>query len=613
MQTRLFKILISLILGFVSLTAGAEEVTFVGKAPSAVAVGDRFQLTYTLSNADSRDIRLAEIDGFDILVGPSMSRSSSTQIINGQISQSSSTTFTYILKAQKEGTFRIEGASVYVSGEKLTSNALTIEVSNDGGSQQSQQGGQQSPDNSGVRSSVVDGAAGSDIIVTQSLTKSSVYPGESVELVTKVYTRVDIESASVSEAPKLTEFVTQDMEPNSTPNREQVNGYIYTSQEVSRQVLIPQKSGRITIEPIEFEFIVKKRVGGGGRGFFDDFFSEVQRVRQRVKSKSVSINVKELPAGKPAGFSGGVGSFNFNVSVSPQEVKTDNSVQVKVSVSGTGNLKLLSLPKPQFHSDFDTFDPKETNDVKVVTAGYKGTKSAEYLIIPRHDGEFTIPEMTFSFFDPSQGRYVTQKQGPFTIKVEKGEGQSSSGVVSFSGGSREQVKYIGKDLRYMRTAYEKLQPSRTFFLWSPAFFACTLIPLAILIVLFFIYRKRIRDNANMAQVKMRKANKQARRRLKQAAKYIKDNKREAFFDEVMRALWGYLSDKLTLPLSDLTKDNAIEEMQHHNIDDKAAAEFMSLLDSCEFARYAPTELSESMESVYNKALEVIGKMDNNIK
>lgn len=607
---KVFKILTCLLLGFVALKANAADVTFSGSAPSNVTVGDRFKLTYTLQNADSRDIRLASIDGFDNLMGPSISQSSSTSIINGQISQSSSITFTYILKAQKAGDFTIQGATIIVDGKKMTSNALSIHVSeNNGQSNQASTPNQAQQSNQTITN--VEGN-NSDIIVTQTLSKSSVYPGESVELITKVYTRVDIESISISESPKMTEFVAQDIDPNRTPNREIVNGIAYNSQEVLRQVLFPQKSGKITIEPIELEFVVKKRVSGG-RGFFDDFFSQIQMVRQKVKSKPATLNVKELPADKPAGYSGGVGNFTFNVNVSPLEVKADNSVQVKVSVSGNGNLKLISLPKPQFHSDFDTFDPKETNDLKVSGIGYKGTKSAEYLVIPRHEGEFTIPEMTFSYFDLSKGKYVTLTQGPFTLKVGKSDNTNNGDVVSFSGGSREQVQYIGKDLRYIRTIAEPLNEKGSFFIWSPLFFACILIPLFILIVFFFIYRKKIHDNANIDKVKMRKANKQARRRLKQAAKYIKENKREAFFDEVMRALWGYLSDKLTLPLSELTKDNAKEEMQQHNIQETSANEFMELLDACEFARYAPAELSDSMDSIYNRAIEVIGKLEGNKK
>ena len=275
---------------------------------------------------------------------------------------------------------------------------------------------------------------------------------------------------------------------------------------------------------------------------------------------------------------------------------------------------IKNMQKPEFNADFDTFDPNETNQLTVSASGYKGTKTAEYLVIPRHEGEFEIPAMKFTYFDVNKKQFVTEVQGPFKLNVLKGDGTSDAqGVVKFSGGSREEVQYIGGDLRYLRTANEPLRTKGKFFLGSTLFYILIIVPILILLVLFVIYRKRINDLANMDKVKVRKANKQAKKRLKKAALFIKENKREAFFDEVMRALWGYLSDKLTLPLSELTKDNAKEEMQHHNISVEIADEFMQLLDSCEFARYAPAELSDSMQNVYEKAVDIIGRMNDNIK
>lgn len=592
----------------------ADDVVFEGRAPASVAVGSNFNLSYTV-NAKGSDIRLPDVDAFQILMGPSTSTSSQTSITNGQITTSRSTTFTYVLKAKKEGDFTIAPATVTVDGKQYQSNELKISVSAAGIQSQAStnQNSGQSQRNSSQSTSQQQGSA-ADIIVTQTLNKSSVYLGEGVELVTKIYTRVDLSSISDITPPSLTEFVAQDMSPDQLNfQREVVDGVVYQSAVAMRKILIPQKSGKLTIDPISYEFVVKKRTRGSGNGFFDSFFDNVQLVRQNVKSKAVTLNVKPLPEGKPSNFSGGVGKFKFNVSVSPQELEANNSVSVKVSLSGEGNLKLATMPKPQFHSDFDTFDPQETSNLTTTVSGYKGTRTAEYLVIPRREGEFEIPQMKFSYFDIEQGKYVTQSQGPFTLKVSKGQGDSSSGTVTFATGGRESVQYIGTDLRYLHVRADDLEPRGEFFLGSAAFYASLGVPLAILIIFFFAYRKRIRDNANLDLVKMRKANKTARKRLKQAAKMIKENRREAFFDEVMRALWGYLSDKLTLPLSELTKDNAKEEMQRHNIDSAVADEFMELLDTCEFARYAPAEVSKSMDEVYAQAANVIGKIDGNIK
>ena len=604
---RLLRNILCLLAMLVPLTAMAAEVKVEGRVRSHVSVGERFQLSYTVS-ADASDIRIADVEDFDVLMGPSVSRSSSTSITKGKISSSKSTTFTFILKANKVGTYTIGSATVEVDGKQYSSNTLNINVV-DGETDNDNQNYSQSTSRGEV--SLPKGQV-PDILLVQNLSKSTVYEGEPVDLVTSIYTRVGIESISLSSSPKLVEFITEEVESNDNGNREVIDGVVYQAAEIKRQILFPQKSGKFTIEPIECECVVKRRVGGGG-GFFDDIFGQVQMVKQKVKSKSLSITVKELP-NRPAMTSGGVGVFRFDVAVNPLEVKADNSVQVKVSVSGTGNLKLVTLPKPEFNTDFDTFEPSETNQMTVSSAGYKGTKTAEYLVIPRHEGEYVIPEMKFTYFDLNKKQFVTLTKGPFTLNVLKGEGSSDSqGVVKFSGGSREQVQYIGGDLRYLRLKEEPLKQKGEFFLGSGLFWCLIIVPLLALVVFVLMYRKRLNDMANMDKVKVRRANKQAKRRLKTATKFIKENKREAFFDEVMRALWGYLSDKLTLPLSDLTKDNAKEEMKRHNIPSEMADEFMQLLDTCEFARYAPAELSESMQNVYDKAVDVIGRMNDNIK
>ncbi|MBR6250176.1 MAG: protein BatD [Bacteroidales bacterium] len=606
-----FRILLTLLSVALSHQIWADDVTFQGSAmPSVVQVGENFRVTYSV-NASGSDMHMADNDAFAILMGPSTSTSMSTQIINGQISTSRSTTYTYVLKAQKVGEFTIEPASVTVGGKKMQSNAITVKVveagqntnQNNGGAQQQGNAGQNMPQQAQSGKS-------DDIIIVQQLNRSTLYEGEAAELVTKVYTTASLTQISDVTPPKLTEFVKLDVDNQGIQfHQEQYNGKLYQAAVLSKQIIIAQKSGKIQIEPITYEFVVKQR-SRRGSSFFDAFFDDVQLVRRSVKSNTLTVNVKPLPAnGRPSNFSGGVGNFKFNVSVSPTEVETDNSVQVKVSVSGDGNLKLLTLPKPQIHSDFDTFDPNTNNDLKNTAQGYHGTTSAEYLIIPRREGQFEIPALNFTYFDPQKDKYVTLTQGPFTINVSKGANSgNNSGVVSFQGGSRDKVEYIGRDLRYLHNGTE-LSRANEFFLGSALFFACLLCPLAIFIVFFIIYRKHIKDNADLGRVKMRKANKVARRRLKQAAKYIKAQKREAFFDEVMRALWGYLSDKLTLPLSELTKDNAREEMKQHNIDDAAADEFMAILDACEFARYAPAEVSDSMDDIYGRAENVIGKME----
>lgn len=606
-QMNIFKWLACLIVMLMPLSAFCDNTQFVGRAPSTVRVGEKFQLTYS-ANAKASGIRLGDTDAIDILMGPSVSQSSSISVTNGQMTQTVDYSFTYIVKAKKEGKITIPLASVSVNGQQIQSNAVTINVIEANANVPSNQGTQQGSDSRTSQST----GSGNDLIVVQSVNRSSVYEGEPITLTTKVFTRVQLQELSDVKQPELTQFVSSNIDNIQRPQwqQEMRDGVLYQSAVFSRQLLVPQKSGKITISPIEYEFVVKERTRNMGGSIFDDFFdSGVQYVRRKVRSNAITLDIKALPQSNSK-TSGGVGDFKFDVSLSPTEVQTDNSVQIKLTVSGEGNLKLLTLPKPEFHSDFDTFDPSETSSLEATASGFKGSRTAEYLIIPRREGDFEIPEIKFVYFNPQQGKYITKTQGPFTIHVTKGDGNGSNngGQVAFSGGSREQVQYIGKDIRYVHTDTE-VNIKNDFFLFSPLFFLCIILPLGIFVAIFLIYRRKVADSMNVSGVKRRRANKAAMKRLKKASQYMKEQKREAFFDEVMRALWGYLSDKLTLPLSVLTKDNAKEEMQKHNISDDAADAFMQLLDTCEFARYAPVEMAESMENVYEQAENVIGQIE----
>ena len=605
--------LIAFCLGGIT-SAWADDVTAECSAPQQVAAGRNFQVAYSI-NTGAESITTPEMDGFTVLMGPSTMTSSNHSFINGKVQSSRQTTFTYVVRATKAGTYTIPAAKITAGGKTYTSNSVKVTVVEGGTQSQSGNSGSsssQSIQGNGLNSRI---SQSDDLFIRQSLTRSTVYEGEATELVTRVYARVSLQSLSDVKYPKLAEFVSNDVGSQSiTFKTEYVDGKEYQVGELSRKVIIPQKSGKITIEPTEAEFVVRRRVRSSG-SIFDDFFgNDTQLNSQRIRSGSVTLTVKPLPDGKPTGFSGGVGQYKFHVDVTPSETTVDNSVQVRVSVEGQGNLKLLTMPKPQFHQDFDTFDPSSKNDVNPCATGFTGKRTDEYLIIPRRDGQFEIPQLQFTYFDPQKGQYVKLTQGPFTINVAKGDGKSNnqSGAISFAGSGPEKITYTGSDLRYLHKM-GATSAKDNFFVLSGLFWTLTILPIAILAALTVVYRKRMYDNANVSLVKSRKANKTARKRLKQAARYIKEEKREAFFDEVMRALWGYLSDKLTLSLSELTKDNARDKMAEHGVAPEAADEFMSLLEECEFARYAPASVTSTMDEVYNKAADVIEKIEANKK
>ncbi len=620
-EMKLKTLITCLLMAFVPIVASADDdISLVGQAQQTVIVGNKFKVRYTLNNAKSTDIREGECEAIEKLFGPSYATSSNVSIVNGQISSTSTVTFEYVYKATKVGSYSISPASITIDGTRYTSNAIKLNIVEEGSSSSQSSSSQSSQSSSGSSSSSSSASLPQgeipDIMIRQTLNRTSVYEGEAVVLNTKIYTRVDLNSISDIKSPELSEFLAQDLFNGAlTFEREVVDGVVYNSALAMSKVLIPQKSGTIKIDPITYEFIVKQRTSSRGGGFFSGFFDDVQLVRRSVKSNSLSIKVKPLPDGKPHNFSGGVGDMKFSVSVSPTEVDADNSVQVKVSVSGEGNLKLVTLPKPQFHSDFDTFDPSETSNLEATQKGFKGSRSAEYLIIPRVAGEFEIPALQFSYFNPSTGKYQTLTQGPFTVTVNKGDGTAtqSGGVAKAVQGQGSTVVYNAYDLRYLHTADQDVKKRASFFILSPEFFGLCGILLVIFALCVAYFVKRNKDQHNVSGVKMRRANKAARRRLKLAAKLSKENKREAFFDEVMRALWGYLSDKLALPLSELTKDNAKDEMQRYGIDTEAADKFMALLDDCEFARYAPADMTKPMDEIYRQATEVISLIDSNIK
>ncbi len=593
-----------------SFMATGQEVVFQGQAQSSVLLGEKFQLVYTLNTTGS-DLRLPDLDDFQILMGPSTSKSYSMTSINGVMKQETTLSFTYILKSNKEGRLTIPPASIVVKGEKIMSNPVVINVvKGDARSAASGDEGSSSREEAGNLSS-------EDLFVTQTLNKSSVYQGEGVVLTTRIYTRLNIDGISDIKQPELSQFVVQDLiGPEAIQwNVENVNGRTYNVGVYQSKVLLPQKSGKITIEPIDFEFMVKQRVARRSSSIFDDFFESNQRlVKSRVKSKPLSLTVKSLPTPEPESFTGGVGNFNMKVTLSKDKVKADDGITLKLDVTGEGNLRILEGPKLKFPTDFDIYDPKVSSNLNVSGLGAKGTKTFEYLIIPRHAGTYSIPAIEFSFFNPSDGRFKTVSAGPFNIEVEKGDASTGSSAQSFRGSnSREEVKYLGQDIRFIKNSSEGLNPIGSFILGSFGFTLGIIVPLALFVLALLLYRKRMFEDANVHLVKNRKATKIARKRLVAASRFLKEDKKEAFYDEVMRALWGYLSDKLNLPLSELTKDNAKAEMLKHGVEEPLSSQFMEVLDNCEFARYAPSAVSGTMADLYQKTMDIISELENQIK
>lgn len=588
----------------------AEQVRLTADAPDVVVSGDQFRLVFTVNSQDIKDFRAPSISGFDVLMGPTSSRQSSIQIINGKRTSNSSTTFTYILMAGKEGTYTVPAASVEVDGKKIFSNSLQIKVlppdktsggANDGG-------GSASSSRSQMAGSRI---TNEDLFITATASKTKVHEQEAVLLTYKVYTLVNLRQL-LGKMPDLKGFHTQEVElpQQKTFSLEHYKGRNYNTTVWSQYVLFPQQTGKLEIPSITFEGVVAQQTVSDNP--FDAFFNGggYVEVKKKIYTPRVTIDVQPLPT-KPAGFSGAVGEFNLTSNINTTDAKTNDAITLKLALSGTGNMKLISAPDIKFPQDFEVYDPKATDNLKLTGAGLSGTKTFEYLVIPRHAGEFKIPAVEFIYFDLKSNSYKTLKSEEYTIKVAKGEGNSDQVIADFT--NKESVKMLAKDIRFIKLGDTSIKPKGTFFFGTAAYWLWYLVPFILFVAFVIIYRKQARENANVAKMKTKKANKVAARRMKLAGKLLADGKKNEFYDEVLKALWGYISDKLNIPVSQLSKDSIETRLSDRGVSEELVKEFIGTLNECEFARYAPGDESEAMDKVYNAAVEIISKMENSIK
>ena len=589
----------------------ADKVRFVAEAADVVVSGDQVRLVFTVNSQDIKDFRAPSIKGFDVLMGPSRSQQSSIQIINGKRTSNSSTAFTYILLAGSPGTYTIPAASVEVNGEKVFSNAISIKVL-----PPDQNSGNSGNNGGGSASSSRSQAAGSrisanDLFITATASKTTVHEQEAILLTYKVYTVVNLRQL-YGKMPDLKGFHTQEVElpQQKTFTLEHYKGRNYNTTVWSQYVLFPQQTGKLEIPSITFDGVVAQQTVSDDP--FDAFFNGggYVEVKKKITTPKVVINVQPLPA-KPAGFSGAVGEFKLASSINATDVKTNDAVTIKLTLSGTGNMKLIGTPEVKFPQDFEIYDPKVTDDYKLTNSGLTGTKTFEYLAIPRHAGNFTIPTVEFTYFDLKSNSYKTLKTEAYNLKVAKGQGNADQVISDFT--NKESVKMLGKDIRFIKLGDSSLRPKGDFFFGTVGYYLCYLIPLLLFVVFAVIYRQKALENANVAKVKTKKANKVATRRMKLAGKLLAENKKNEFYDEVLKALWGYISDKLSIPVSQLSKDNIEAELTNYGVQEALIAEFIGVLNECEYARYAPGNENEAMDKVYSASVEVISKMENSIK
>lgn len=592
----------------------ADDVVFKATAPSQVIVGKPFQLTYSV-NQRSKDLRAPEMPDFDVLAGPYQSTSSSTSFVNGKRTSSFSQTYTYTLMAQRTGTFTIAPASIRVSGDEYTSNGVRITVLP--ADEQPQQTQQSAGAGTGQRQSQQSNHSGSvsseNLFIRTIVSKTRVHEQEAILLSYKLYfAGVDVaQFTNNTKIPEFTGFLKQDLEQGEIQTElEHYNGRNYQTATLYRTLLYPQHSGDIKIDPASFEAVLRVQTRAQVRSIFDDFFGTYTNVTRTVSAPGVTIHVDALPGGKPAGFSGGVGHFTLTPSISQTELQTNDAVTIRLDISGTGNMKLLKTPAIDWPEGFEPYDPKVTNNFKTTTAGVSGTKSIEYLAIPRASGDYTIPAVTFSYFDTHDDSYKTLTTPEYTIHVKKGANEQAGNAVVNNYVNKEDIKQLGSDIRYINTTLPTLRTKSA----SPveygsiAFCMLYFVPLCVALLLFILFRKQIKENADITRVRYKRANKVAQKRLKKAGKLLKDNQKEAFYEEIERAAWTYLSDRLSIPTADLNKDNIASILREKGVSDELIKEVNNVLSTAEFARYAPSS-DHAMDDLYKTTNQLIDQLE----
>ena len=592
-----------------SLPALADKVGITADAPDVVVSGDEFRISFTINSSKAKNFSAPAMDGFDVLMGPSRSISSSTRIINGKMTSSSNITYTYNLMAQKEGDYEIAPATVQVNGKTYKSNSLRIKVLPPDSNAPASKGG-----NSGGTSRSASKSVGSnDLFITATVSKTNVYEQEALLLTYKVYTRVNLQTLR-GDMPDLKDFHTQEV---ALPRQKQFKlehykGSNYNTTIWSQYVLFPQRSGKLTIPTITFEGEVA--VKNESIDPFDAFFSGLDAystVKKRIPAPSLSINVKPLPAGRPDNYSGGVGHFDMTSEITGTNIKTNDAVTLRIILSGTGNMKLMGEPEPEWPADFEVYDPKTENNFNMTSRGLSGTKVIEYLAIPRHPGDFNLPPVEYSYFDTQSGKYRTLSTPPYKIHVEKGEGTSEQVVADFV--NKEDLKILGKDIRYIKKGGGAIRMKDHFLYGSTKCYMFYITPLILFIILILIYRRQALENANTTLLRTKKAGKVADKRLKKAAGYMRSNDVAGFYDELLKALWGYVGDKLSIPVSQLGRENVQEKLSTRGVSEEIIKEFLTTLDDSEFARYAPGDPAENMDKHYKKSAEIIEKLEDSIK
>jgi hypothetical protein len=574
---------------FLMQTIAGQDITIKVDYPRVVKPGEQFTIMWTI-NSGGGEFSGPAFDGFYKLVGPQTSYSSSTQINNGKVSQQTTYSYIYYIQAMNPGKFVLGPAVFKYKNKDYKSDSLYIEVVNDASS----------------------GQTNSDIFIKLNLSRNEVYLGEHIIASVKLYTRVDLSGLNEVKFPAFNGFLKENLQtpPLSSLQRENVNGEIYGTGLVQQFLLYPQITGEITVDPVEITALLQQK-SGQTDPVFGDFFTSYQTVPKAIASQPLKIKVKPLPGIKPDDFSGIVGNIEINASVNKDTININEAINYKITLKGNGNLKLASLPVLKLSPDIEIYDPKVTENIINNTGGSSGQKTFEYLLIPRHYGDFTIPSVTYTYFNTAKKQFEKLTTKEFRFYARKGN-DSGTPVTVFGSVSKEDVKYVGKDIRFIKTVPKDLRKADQILVSKRSFLTIYGFAVIIFFGILFIRREQVRRNSDLSIVRNRKAAKIAGKRLQKASAFLSSGITDKFYDEILKALWGYLSDKFSIPVSELSRNGAIELLKEKGIDNELIVSLSSILDKCEFVRFAPSSSEAEASEIYNGALQFIKTVENTI-
>lgn len=588
-----------------------ERVVFETAVPMIVTQSEAFRVEFTLNaKPDDKSFVAPSFDGFNVLAGPSVSQGSSMQIINGSMTRSFSYSITYVLQANSAGEHSIGIATIEVDGKSYSTRKTPIEVRAEGDSRV-----QESSANAEGQQSLEQRAANQlskdDLLLKVDLSRNSVYKGEAVRATLKLYSRVNVVGSEGAKLPSFDGFWNQQLECEQGPFRQTLNGKVYDAYNLGEFLLYPQQSGTLTIEPAKMTVIVQMFVRNNSRSrhtFFDNTH-DIYNLRRELTSPAVSINVKPLPAAAPASFSGAVGRYDMEAQLSSSDIAANSAANIVLQISGSGNIGFLQQPKLVLPTSFELYDIKSTEQIRTTASGSTGFRRFEYPFIARAEGEYTIAPIEFTYFNPDSGKYITLTSQSFALTVQPDKNSNTTSVTTLI--SKEDVKLLGQDIRFIKLSSPALRTVVAPLVLSPLYFVIMVLIVLIATVVYIVVGKRIRDSHNTALVKGRRANKVAVQRFRMAERYMKEQQRHAFYEEMLRALWGYISDRFNIPVADLTKEGIREELTRRGAAEQAKT-FTAIISQCEEAQYSPIE-SAPMSELYARGIDVVSKIESLVK